>query len=160
MTPETRAEEVQEEMDCVLVELGVETGMPAILHLVGLRGKQSAPASLRWHETLSKVRAVVTWEGGEQKATHSYSLPDLRNSSFLPNVQPPQGRALQKWRESHPQAENIDISCTTDLVKGRQVQRVRQKLGQSVRGVGSKIQVGQKIQSVRRILSNRNMNVE
>lgn len=157
VSPTLQADDVQEEIDTVLVELGIEAGIPSILHLVGLRGKQDATVSLRWHEVLSKVKAVVSLEndGGEQRAPHNYNLPDLRNSLFLPNVQPPQGRQLQKLRTNHSEMESMDICETSELVKSRRVQRVRQKVGQTARGVGRKIKVGQKIRGVRRFVAQK-----
>ena len=155
--PNNQAEDVQEEIDTVLVELGIETGIPTILHLVGLRGKQEATVSLRWHEVLSKVKSVVSLEddGEEQKASHRYSLPDLRNSRFLTNVQPPQGRQLEKMCRNHSETESMDISDTSELVKSRRIQRVRQKVGQTARTVGTKIKAGQKIRGVRRFVARK-----
>lgn len=157
VSPKNQADDVQEEIDTVLVELGIECGIPTILHLVGLRGKQEATVSLRWHEVLSKVKAVVSLEDDEeeQKAPHGYSLPDLRNSRFLTNVQPPQGRQLEKLRPNYSESESMDISDTSELVKSRKVQRVRQKVGQTARGVGRKIKAGQRIRGVRRFVANK-----
>jgi hypothetical protein len=124
MIPSLKAEDVIHEMDTVLGELG-SSGAPTILHLVGLKKRHTEREDLAWHEALSMIAA----NGSRQTATtQSFRLPDLRNSKFLPKVQPPRERSLQSLvmsRVKENSDEHMDISSTRVLVNKLSLERMQ-----------------------------------
>ena len=116
MTPSLEAVDVLNEIDTIFDELG-SSGAPAILHLVGLKKRHTAREALAWHEVLSQI----TGNGSRlYTKSPSFRLPDLRNSKFLPNVQPPREGSMQRLlmnRGKEKSNEQIDISSTAVLVK-------------------------------------------
>jgi len=134
LNPELASEDVREQMETVLIQLGSEIGSVAILHVVGLRGKQDASTSMQWHITLSKAKKSVLARTGNAKLGYHYSLPDIRNSRYFTNVQLPRGL---EWVE-----EELDICKSTVLARGRGLQRARQQIGLSGRALQRTIKAG------------------
>ncbi|CAB9518505.1 Exocyst complex component Sec6 [Seminavis robusta] len=134
LTPSLEPEDVLEEMERVVVELE-SNGAPALLHLLGLRKRHSGSDALRWHQALSKVTDAVSKEGTQRKASHNYNLPDIRNSKFLRNVQPPRRLGVKRLLMNRDNDNQVDISTSVQLVKRRNLQRVVRHGKERIQGV-------------------------
>jgi hypothetical protein len=113
LNPDLRPDDIYQEIKIFLVELcgGAEHGVPAVLHLAGLRKHYSANEAIQWIKAISQANKLILKEDIQASplATNSpsYKVPDLRNSKYIRNVRPTKNKLLREIsEESRPVAES------------------------------------------------------
>lgn len=96
LTPTIPPNQMQAEIEIVLHQLGIEVGVPAVLHMAGLRqgsvrynkNTKAHHESDIWHEMLQQVTEKLDQQEKPPRNSFDYKLPDLRNSEYIQRVRP------------------------------------------------------------------------
>jgi hypothetical protein len=103
LNPDLPPDEICQEIKIILVELrsGAEHGVPAVLHLAGLRKRHSANEAIEWIKAISQANKLILKEDPRPLApsSPSYKVPDLRNSKYVRNVRPTRRQLVREISE-------------------------------------------------------------
>jgi hypothetical protein len=88
LNPAQPPDGILQEIKSILVQLcgGGEHGVPAVLHLVGLRKRHSENEAIKWLKAISQANKMMR-NDANPVVSPSYRVPDLRNSRYIHNIQ-------------------------------------------------------------------------
>jgi len=124
--PTLSPEEIAHEVKVIMLQLyGCgDNGIPAVLHLAGLRGRQKGPECIEWLRVIAQASKMLENESAPKVA--SYTVPDLRNSKSIRNCPAIQPNQITRSRRISEASISVAIEANKVLQR-RLVARLRWK---------------------------------
>jgi len=89
INPTLSPNELYEEVKVVLMQLrSGENGVPAVLHLAGLRKRGAAKDAIDWLKVIAEASKLIEKDAASVVSSPCYKVPDLRNSKWIRNIRP------------------------------------------------------------------------